>query len=540
MNITDKVSDVAEALRDRGFQYVGLGRDGWLQHRGALSANGQDYPCELELDPQLFEIPRIRLLQLPTTLNGIVPHVGSDGGLCYIAKGTVVIDIFDPVRQSLACLQRAEEVLAMALQGKMVADLEEEFYAYWHGDLCLVDMRGTHPGQQEPLLVKLGETLTPIITDDEGRTAAKLVALGWKIERGGMSVYRVNSVARPRPRIGSWPPKTVTELLSWQGLLDPQCRRKIEQRLLESFHSTAKGTVILIESPLLTYGFGVIFKRGKSNTVRNHASRTTLYKCKVSPLTVVRIDDRYMAQRNIPGRQTLAGKKITLVGCGTIGGHLAAMLVKAGAGICGGELTLVDFDSLYPQNIGRHYLGFSYLFEKKATALAKELTHIAPGIQVRALPVNVRNAQLGEVDLLIDATGEEALGHWLCQRYLTSVPMLSTWVEGPGTAVRALLHTEEAHACFRCLYEANRSGRFTSVVGSLPKILAGQGCEGLYVPFSASVSLQAAALASEMALDWANGTTSPGLRTRLVDYNYQLATPDCNPPRLDTCPVCHS
>ena len=87
--------------------------------------------------------------------------------------------------------------------------------------------------------------------------------------------------------------------------------------------------------------------------------RDSSFGLKVMPVSVIRIDDRYLAQRNIPKSKTLAGKKIALVGCGTIGGYLSDMLVKAGAGTCGGQLTLVDFDGLLPQNIGRHRLGLS-------------------------------------------------------------------------------------------------------------------------------------------------------------------------------------
>ncbi|MFT3758105.1 nucleotidyl transferase AbiEii/AbiGii toxin family protein [Thauera sp.] len=81
-----------------------------------------------------------------------------------------------------------------------------------------------------------------------------------------------------------------------------------------------------------------------------------LGRLKVMPVSVIRIDDRYLAQRNIPKSKTLAGKRIALVDCGMIGGYLSDMLVKAGAGSCGGKLTLVDFDGFLPQNIGRHRL----------------------------------------------------------------------------------------------------------------------------------------------------------------------------------------
>lgn len=535
-----RATDVIDAFKQRGFQYIGPTDDGWLKLHGHLRASTTSHACEIQLDPQFFELPRVRLLKLPESLPRVTPHLGNGGHLCYIANGTVVLDIFDPVGQSLACLKRAEEVFDTILKGERVEDLEEEFYAYWNGPLCLVDMQDQRLGRQDTMVIMTGRDFTAIVTDDQVRTTKKLKSLGWEATDYTMLTYRVRTSAKPRPHTTTWPPMTVKDILAWQGLLDSRCRKKIETRIEQGLATVAKGALVLVESPLMTYGFVVFFGRKPYQKGMRAQLRASMYALSVTPVSVTRIDDRFMAQRNVPGMQTLAGKRLVVVGCGTIGGFLAEMLIKAGAGTSGGQLTLVDFDSLYPQNVGRHRLGFPSLFINKATGLADELKRLAPGADVRPLPVNVREAQLGgKMDLLIDATGEESLGHWLCDRHLPTTPMLSVWVEGPGTAVRALLRVQNAGACYRCLCGANRKGLFPSVVGAVPTLMAGHGCEGLYVPFPASVSVQAASLGAEMALAWANDVVSPSLRTKLVDTNYQLATADCDPPRMKDCPACH-
>jgi len=389
-------------------------------------------------------------------------------------------------------------------------------------------------------VIKTGTSLTAVVTDDEYRTRRKLKSLGLNTADYTILTYRVKTSAKPIPHTTTWPPKTVKDILLWQGLLDSRCRKKIGERIETAYATAAKGTLILVESPLMTYGFIVYFDRKPYQKGMRRQPRTSAYAQSVMPMSIVRIDDRYMAQRNVPDMRTLAGKRLVIVGCGTIGGYLAEMLVKAGAGTAGGQLTLVDFDSLYPQNIGRHRLGFPNLLTNKATGMAEELQRSAPGADICARPVDVKTVDIGRVDLLIDTTGEESLGHWLCKRYLPTTPMLSVWVEGPGVAIRALLHTKATGACYRCLCDANRKGQFTTIVGTMPILMAGQGCEGLYVPFPASVSVQAASLGGEMALAWANNRVSPSLRTKLIDTNYQLATPDCDPPRMEECVACTS
>lgn len=543
MSSVATVADVIEAFKQRGFEFVGKTNAGWFRLHGRLFSPQEDKSCscEVQLDPTFFDLPCIQLLEIPPELPAVVPHLGADGGLCYLAKGTVVLDIFDPVGQSLACLQRASVVFGQIMKGEMIEDLAEEFFAYWHGMYCFVDMQDENLGRQNCMVAQANGGHLWFITDNEDRTTEKLKSLGCQVTDRTVLTYRIKTCAQPRPLTSHWPPETVGGILAWQSTLDSKCRHKIHARIKEGERKKANGVLIVIESPLMTYGFVALYDRQRS-VQKNKLTylRDSSYGLKVLPISVVRIDDRYLAQRSMPKLKTLAGKHLTIVGCGTIGGYLSDMLVKAGAGTCGGKLTLVDFDILLPQNIGRHRLGFPDLLSNKAEAMAKELKRLAPSAEIRALAVDVRHAQLGKLDLLIDATGEESLGHWLCGHYPHPTPMLSVWIEGPGTAVRALLRANASGACFRCLWHSNRRGELRSTLDPLPAILAGHGCEGLYVPFPVSVSVHAASLGAEMAIDWVNGVYSPALRTRLVDRTQQLATPDCDPLLDRKCPLCGS
>lgn len=540
--MNDKVTAVVAACAQRGFRYVRRSADNWVVLHGPLKVPGASHECEFELDPGFMELPRVRLLKIPSALRPIAPHVSSTGGLCYIAKGTIVLDIFDPVGQTLACIGRAEEVLGHVLSGTMVADLEEEFFAYWGSDRiwCMVDSPKHTLGRQQSFVVKADSHFFAVVTDDPERTKTKMKSIGWPIEWTPVPTFRIHTRAKPRPKLDRWPPRYVRDILDWQGILDGRCRKKILQRIFETVRTDANGVLILIESPLLTYSFAVNFNRPALNGGTRARVPTTpeIFEFTVTPMSLMRLDDGYMAERNIPGRKTLAGKNIAVIGCGTIGGYLAEMLVKAGAGTDGGVLTLIDPDSLLPQNVGRHRLGFACLFRNKATALRTELVYGAPGAEIRALPVRVQDSQLSKLDLLIDATGEESLGHWIAMRFGGAVPMLHVWIEGAGIAVRGLFKDEKMQACFRCLTALEQNGRYRSVEGEVPVVQAGQGCEGLYVPFSAHVSVQAASLGAEMALDWANGVRAPSLRTRVVNSNFKLATPDCSPEALTGCPAC--
>lgn len=539
MAFSERMADVTDGLRERGFEFKERAPDdGWFVYHGPLEADGRSYQCEFRVDPLFSQYPHVRLLQRPEGLSLVAPHMGSDSNVCYIAKGTVVLDIFDPVGQTLACVERAGEVLNKIIKGEFVDDLEDEFFAYWLGKLCLVDLQNDRLGRHTTLMVQNGASWYPVVTDDPARTRSKLNTLGWTAQDAPLTTFRLKTTAKPRPHNTRWPIESVQQLLEWQGLLDQNCRRKLLKRLEEAKALKLVVVIFIIESPLMNYGLCVDFRRdAQRQSVNKRVLPTPLFALPAMPLEVVRLDDRYATERNQPGRRTLAGKRLVLAGCGTIGGFLAEMLVKAGAGTDGGKLLLVDFDTLRPQNLGRHRLGFSSLFASKAVGLRREFERAAPGAEVVALHQDAQDAELGDFDLLIDATGEESLGHWLAHKYRTA-QMLSVWIEGPGVAVRGLLRAKAYGACFRCLCDANKAGQLRTVEGEMPQVRAGQGCEGLYVPFSATVSVQAAALGAEMVSAWVNGDDAAALRTRVLDSKFQQATADCNPARLSKCPAC--
>ncbi|QKH35369.1 ThiF family adenylyltransferase [Achromobacter pestifer] len=529
------IPDLTAALQQRGFSYVGRGWKGWLMFTGELRLKSQRYPCEIAVSSALDDFPRVWLTPLPVDKRELLPHLSKDGYLCYLASGSVIFDFFDPIRQTLACLDRAEQVLEDILAGEMVDDLAEEFHVTWGTTSCMLDVNESRPGILEAYT--FGQKVT-FVTDDKARTRAKLEAIGLGLPKIELSAFRVFTKSPPMPLQSSWPPTTVQAFLQWQGTLDPLCRKKIERRLMDLFRRKATRVLVLIDSPVVQYGIEVELKRQLASVGTKSSMREDLYRLPIRRISVYRIDDNYLAGRNLPGSKTLAGLKVGLIGCGTIGGYLAEMLAKAGAGTIGGKLTLVDMGSFEPGNLGRHRLGFNALLVNKAEAMREELRRVAPGIDVVAVTDNAKEMTLGPLDLLIDATGEQGLTDWLTWKHSDRVPFLTAWVEGAGVAVRALLQAKPEHACARCVSQPPMADQYR-VFDAPPKVvLKGHGCEGLYVPFPASASVQAAALAMEMVQAWLDGAETPTFRTRVLAQELKVHFSDCTPPRYKGCPAC--
>jgi hypothetical protein len=535
---------ISRALATRGFSYKGRSFDRWYSFEGPLHVDGADYPVRLDADPTGQALPRISLTPIPNSLKPIAPHVSASGNLCYAASNSITLDVFDQAGQVLGCVERAQVVLGQILRGELTSDLEEEFFACWPAEgFCLLDLDEGSNGQVHAIVLKgaYGTRPMTVVTDHLPTTTSKLNVCGLAIdENRSISVRRVVTTVAPRAMQGQWPPRTVADLLRWQAALDRRTRKKLETIIHAAAKTSDNGVLCVVESPKLKYAFAVAFDRKTGKQIHRDSPLQLAYRSIVLPMACLRMDDAHLAQRNTPGRRTLSGKRIALIGCGTIGGYLAESLVKAGAGTGGGDLALIDFDILLPQNIGRHRLGMNHLFQSKSVALADELGRSAPSAVFRPLTVDAMNVDLSAVDFVIDATGEEALGHLLAQRLSGKAfrPSLSVWIEGPGTAARALLRDSQGAACVRCLKTNDRIPIYQVVAGDLPSLFAGHGCESLYVPFPATVSMQAACLGTEMAIDWINGDVAPRLRTRVLDTGLRPGSDDVDPKQQASCPAC--
>src|SRR5688572_1325906 len=84
--------------------------------------------------------------------------------------------------------------------------------------------------------------------------------------------------------------------------------------------------------------------------------------------------------RNPKAYEIFSKKRVSLVGCGSVGSALGEMLVRAGIG----ELWLTDPDTLAPENLSRHVLTSADLGRPKAEALADRFRAINPDLKVSA------------------------------------------------------------------------------------------------------------------------------------------------------------
>lgn len=104
----------------------------------------------------------------------------------------------------------------------------------------------------------------------------------------------------------------------------------------------------------------------------------------------------------------LRGKRVLLLGCGSIGSQLASHLVRSGVG----ALTLIDADRVTGVNLGRTVYGSRDVGRRKVDALRAHLSAVNPAVAVTRVPRMTSDLSDRELrvllathDLLVDATG---------------------------------------------------------------------------------------------------------------------------------------
>lgn len=550
--------EVSQELVKHGFRVVSF-RKGVLRMRGTLSCAFGDVPIDIAVaDWDFVKYPSIRLLERPERLKGVQPHIFARGGLCYLAPGALVLDRHDPVLAVLQCLTQAATVL-----NDLASDVDyrreeftREFLAEWAG--------GQSPAPRTILKAGVAnnasEVVWGVLNDRNIIVGSDPAELGKIAAAMGVPLFQTEKWKSWIFRTSQWPalpemfPASAREALLWIKSWDETLYRQVIDRLKASRDYLHWSSVQwLIQGPFGWFGMEVALGDDATRKRYRQDRRSfiqRLYRLQgrfpLIRITVFDWSGEFIHSRNL-SYPDLSGRQVTLIGCGAIGSHLAEGLVRLGAGHGnGGRLRIIDPDTLQPENLGRHALGYPALTQPKAQAMANELRRTFPLANVTFENDSALvHPDLFEADLVIDATGEEALSEAINARHqalASGPPMLyarifrngeavqSLWVDGPGDG-----------ACFRCLRGVDpnrpRAERFPlSNEPSPPQ--QWRGCNAV-TPYAVSSPMLAAGLALDAIGGWLdNKAVSPRFRTLIRPGADVQKVKSQDVSKLSGCPVC--
>lgn len=460
------VDEIKTVYRQRNFAR------GW---RLAMScSDGVTRELDLLIAPSFpLGYPRTALVDGPGQL--VWPHVEHDGILCLLPI-MAEVDADDPGAVAINLISRSARLIEELLKGEIIEkDFREEFLTYWfyaHDAKVQITSLLNPVGPSREVRMWRDGDLTIV-----GETAAELEK--WLSRRfgkpRGSKKYHTEPAAflwLPEPLLPSQYPAMGRDLIAIaqdaadgaEGVLE-KLATKTQKDVLVVMGAMGRGGTGLIAA-MTTAGRRVGSRNGNVHDpiskgfAPKHmppavAALRTYSAAPVVKYEVSRADAAWVHGRGKDGRAiTLLDKKVTIIGCGSVGSSVAARLVRAGVGHC----NLVDPETLDWPNLGRHELGAASIGRNKALELAAQLQRAFPHLTIEGHEVSAQalvegyGELLSSSDLVVAATGswaaESALNRW----HLTHgrrQPFLYGWTESYCVAGHSVLIGTEG-GCLRC------------------------------------------------------------------------------------------
>lgn len=486
---------------------------GWsfrvAQHHFALGVNAT-FP---------YSVPRIALLERPEL--SLSPHFERHSRLCLVGDEARV-DSSRPEAVVEALIQEADALLASNAVGQNDDDLVVDFRAYWERSAdSSVAVRAyvERRGPTREVACWLGEHFQLVAESVE-------LADRWMTNRYGPDKPRKFKPTAliwldPLPRPAEYP----NSLLALRELISADSADDLAllDRIVAAENSTSHPILIAGPSGDGSVGFGAIQVRqgstggysGKRPALSRgfrpgHLPPSVAAARKRSARAPVELVDGAVTRLPIAIRGQLESKRVTVVGCGSLGAGVARLLAQSGVG----HLTLIDPDILRWENIGRHELGADFVNLNKATSLAKVLRTTLPHIaSVTAYHVGLFDvADLEDLlpaqDLVLSATGD-----WNCESGLddfmrtvaADVPRLYTWLERNAAVGHSVLLTGSA-PCLRCGFTDVGTPLNPTTSWLVPQLA--EQCGTATSPYSSLDMIPTQAITANLAVDALLGTAT--------------------------------
>ena len=484
---------------------------------GVTAIKGKDVVLRIVFD-KFFPIHKpLFFLKEPNSL-GFIPHVDKSGSVCYSQNEGIVLDSTNPQGIINESFQKVLSTLEKGVSGENKEDFYLEFESYWNLQenlLCISSIVTTLDKPKKIIIAKKNNTEFFIADDDisinnfcNGKLSGKCTYVN------AFYIPFTTSLDILPPKYGQcWSYKEVKKILIFW--MNDREAKKIVKPLLANPKTTEYLIFDLIISDSRNALFGIKISNIKCNISKRKRGKITkspLLDKKVvfSPIKIDRYDKKYLVSRGGDGT-ILDNKRVLLIGCGSVGGHIALELARSGIS----SITLVDKETLSKENIYRHVLGFNYCDQAKSKALKSEIEKKIPHIKITSIEDSIENVLgnenfvISQWDLVIVALGDPTI-----ELYLNKVfhkeekmpPFIFTWLEAYGIGGHALLSNNNTSGCFQCLYrdinEINvlyNLASFAKEKQNFAKSLS--GCGGEYTPYSSIATNKTAIIATELAID---------------------------------------
>jgi len=190
-------------------------------------------------------------------------------------------------------------------------------------------------------------------------------------------------------------------------------------------------------------------------------------------------------------KESLIDGSIAIIGCGSLGSHLANSLSKSGIS----DFLLVDKEELEPANVARHICGFNKAIRQypKSEAVKDSLLAHFPHIKCQAIQEDIlsllekEETFLNKYSTVIVAVGDKAIErrlNYLLLKGKIKSPLIFIWMEPFGVAGQLLFMHPKGGSCFQCCFNSNGIFRFSVAKPDVSYLRRESGCQSSFMPYA--------------------------------------------------------
>lgn len=441
-------------------------------------------------------------------------HVDSAGVICLLDDTAILKKTEMPELIAIDCFDKAIEILSI-LPGseEYKKEVAREFNAYWaqlSSEYIYTNIECySNNAYMELKVIKSGSyrIVSNDLNSSECLLQNNLRCKADKYESVSCIAIRLRSFeVPPLKKVYKW--KELRQLIL--GTITSSQKGKFKNFLNKKLKVINRYLILIIPFPEgdIQMAFHLYCKNG------NYSKVEKMVSCEVKPVSVVRIDYKFMVERGGASNK-LFNKKILVLGCGSIGGYLINNLCQSGIN----HLDILDDDIFTFENIHRHLLGFdeARLHKNKADIMKEWLERQYPYIDIDSLNFKDRSVEkflmdsdrLRGYDLIISALGEPTINleiDRILHAKSMSIPFVSCFNEPYGIGGHVVCSNITQNSCLRCLYTDVISNELVPFKASFVK--HGQnfkrnisGCAGAFVPYSTLDTQQTALISTKLILN---------------------------------------
>lgn len=483
-----------------------------------LKGTKNEWNIEINLNEFPYSLPKSKLLD--EHLIGSLPHVNENGTICLEGNDSIIINYNEPLSILSLYIEKTLELLDDSKRLISKDELLDEFEGYFINNVEYVNAFYDAVDEIEQIALRIGKesysnSYKPILLYDDKVDLPKSYSNVNQINN-----QKINILYIPL-EIAVLPPskKMLSNLYEYVKSLYEYIPKKYKvyiDKFLNKKSTKRNNFYVLFSMPRTQDEKTQFLVHFYSKLKVGHPLRNPTLDFKVKLYFLNRNNERYLKERG-GSNNNLSNKKISIIGCGSVGSEISMMLAKSGIG----ELTLIDNDILTQDNIFRHRLGGSSLNYlpndrlmvgngSKVKLLERQIKKDIPYININPKFNTFKNLledkDFLKSDIVIVAVGSpmENIDINMKLKKLGLNKVIFCWNEADGIGGHSVsLDLEKS--CFECLY-TNNDGfsnfnelSFLELGQNISKNIT--GCAGVFTPFSYLDSSQTALLASKQCIE---------------------------------------